>query len=140
MNPEINSTRRVAQRATLVILGYGLYALVCARTPGDLPGISPIPGDLKQSQLHAWRANGCQSCHSLFGLGGHTGPDLTNVISRRSPEYVRTMMLAGPPGMPSFQHLEDTTIDEIVGYLSRVDQAAEYPPHSFSAPVFGGHE
>lgn len=132
-------TRSVAQRALVVILGFGLYAAVCASTPAD-----PVSVGIPQAQLTssrgAWMASGCQSCHSIYGLGGHIGPDLTNVISRSSPEYVRAMVKAGPPGMPSYGHLDESSVESIVSYLSAVDRSGTYPPRSLRSPVFGAHE
>lgn len=132
-------TRSVAHRALVVILGFGIYAGVCASTPADPAGVEAPRAELV-SYRSAWRTNGCQSCHSIYGLGGHIGPDLTNVISRSSPEYATAMIWAGPPGMPSYAHLDDPTLESIVGYLSAVDRTGIYPPRSLQSPVFGESE
>lgn len=132
-------TSAVAWRTLGAVLGFGVYALFCAMpsqgTQIDEPGV--VGSGVTGGMLEAWRASGCQYCHSVFGLGGHTGPDLTNVVSRSSSAYVRVMMELGLPGMPSYASVDEGTKDAIVGYLVAVDRAGRYPPASLGGPVFG---
>lgn len=140
MNSSDTTSGAVAWRTMGAVLGFGIYAFVCAQTPPDpIPAQDTVQAHLPEP-LTAWRSQGCQTCHSLFGLGGHTGPDLTNVISRTSPEFVRAMIRIGPPGMPDYAHLGETTVDAIVTYLGQVDRTASYPPRSLGDSVFGGNE
>lgn len=118
------------------IVGYTLWAGTVAFVP--LGGGDALPeGSTARSDRAAWRAAGCQQCHSIVGLGGHLGPDLTNVISRMSPAYVRAMVRAGPPGMPAYTGLDEQSLDRVVRYLQSIDAWATYPPRALDADALG---
>lgn len=86
-------------------------------------------GDADQGKLgRSLLANmGCQSCHQLGTSGGHVGPSLNGVVSRRGEEFVRTK-LADPrfnnssSRMPDFG-LSAGEIEAIVSYLATLDGA-----------------
>lgn len=129
----------VAIRTLTVVAIFGIYAIIVAFAPIQKPrspGITTMAGP-GPAGPRAWRAAGCHFCHSLYGLGGHTGPDLTNVISRTSAGYVRAVVRSGLPGMPDYRHLAPSDLDLIVGYLAEVDHTATYPPRKLSEGVFG---
>jgi len=44
-----------------------------------------VPGDPERG-MGVYAAEGCASCHSMGGMGGFDGPDLTTIGSRRSPD------------------------------------------------------
>lgn len=97
--------------------------------------------DLRDSEklskgLNIWRSHNCSVCHSLYGLGGHMGPDLTNVVSRRGKEYVRHIVLNGGEIMPGFDIKRDG-MDRLVSYLEELDSSGKYPPESREASGFG---
>ena len=48
-----------------------------------------IPGDIVRGEQIYAKKGGCAQCHMLNGQGGVFGPDLSDVGSRRSPEYLR---------------------------------------------------
>lgn len=70
----------------------------------------------------------CAACHQIYGLGGYLGPDLTNVISNPSkgPDYVNTIINSGIQAMPKFD-LSDQKRDQLVAFLTHVDQTGFYP-------------
>lgn len=123
-----NAARTVTTRTALVLAGFLVYGGVCALIPlrGDQP--------LTEAPARAWRSAGCQSCHSVLGLGGHIGPDLTNIASRASPGHVRAVVRAGFPGMPGYDRLKERTLDAIVVYLQEVDGLGRYPPSDLKLP------
>lgn len=131
----------VLRRTLIVVLVFCAYAAAVAFVPtgtqGEPHAATAIDGPLAGAS--AWRKSGCHSCHSLYGLGGHTGPDLTNIVSRSSPEYIAAVVTNGLPGMPAYEKMRRDTLEQIVGYLASVDQTATYPPRSLSAGVFGDH-
>ncbi|MEW6713214.1 MAG: cytochrome c, partial [Candidatus Riflebacteria bacterium] len=90
----------------------------------------------RSAAFYEWRKHNCAACHAVFGLGGHLGPDLTNVISRRPAEYIKAVLQNGMPGMPAF-NLTDSEMDSILYYLTLINQEGVYPLQSHSAPVFG---
>lgn len=134
---ERGEARRVIQRAAVVVGGYFVYAALAMTLPGH--GAAPdaaLGGGLAGEGQRVWLANNCQSCHSLFGLGGHTGPDLTNVTARRGREYVRGAVRVGLPGMPRID-LDDADARALAAFLEQVNATGVYPPNSLRGPVFG---
>ncbi len=83
-----------------------------------------------------WHKNGCANCHAVYGLGGHLGPDLTNVISRRGEDFTRATIIGGGVRMPA-QKLSDAQLDQIVSYLTHLDETGVYPTKSFPDGSFG---
>lgn len=86
--------------------------------------------------LLLWRENRCAACHAVFGLGGHIGPDLTNVARRRNAAYLRHVLRHGMSGMPGLDLNADAAGD-LIAYLRHVDGLGSYPLDSPDAPVFG---
>lgn len=118
--------RSVIVRAAIAVAGFGAYAGAVWLGPGGAPGDSGrlAPAQATESQVRAWRGASCQTCHAVFGLGGHLGPDLTTITSRRPEGLVDAMMRNPPSGMPSFADLSESERADIVGYLRAVDGAA----------------
>ena len=83
-----------------------------------------------------WRQRGCASCHSLFGLGGLAGPDLTNVITRRGPDYTGNVVMFGL-GIMSAQDMSEEELSALMAYLGHVDAQGVYPVRSFPDGGFG---
>lgn len=125
--------RRVVVRAALPIAGFFGYALAVWSSPVSVEVVGAESGSRGEvrADLEAWRSAGCQACHSIYGLGGHTGPDLTNVVGRSSGAYVAAMMRAGPPGMPSYARLSEDQTAAIVRYLTLIDRSGTYPSVSW---------
>lgn len=69
-----------------------------------------------------FKAQGCSACHSIGGVGGHIGPDLTHVGARRSMEWIEEQ-LKDPKShnpdsiMPSFAKLPEKDREDLVNYL-----------------------
>ena len=57
-------------------------------------------------------------------LGLQTAPDLTTVLTRLDAKAVRTTIVDGRPdrGMQSWQHLPPETIDDLVAFLSWLNE------------------
>ncbi len=84
----------------------------------------------------AWRSENCIACHSIYGLGGHIGPDLTNTVSRLGAEGVAAKVYAGGGAMPPFP-LPQEAAANLVAWLSYIDASGVYPlPRHFS-PGYG---
>ena len=63
-------------------------------------------------------ANGCLHCHSIGGVGGHRGPDLSDVGKRRSKTAIREQIVRGSKVMPAYGDvLTRVQIDDLVRYL-----------------------
>ena len=83
-----------------------------------------------------WREHGCANCHSILGLGGHAGPDLTNVISRSGPEYSSQVITYGVGIMPA-REISPEEMTQLIAWLTHIDDQAVYPVRSFPDGSFG---
>jgi nitric oxide reductase subunit C len=77
-----------------------------------------------------WQKYNCGSCHQFYGLGGHLGPDLTNVYSKRSPEYISAFLKTGTPVMPNF-HLSETEIKALLSFLEQTNASGSADPRTY---------
>lgn len=65
----------------------------------------------------------CPECHTIKGIGGSTGPNLTVVGKRRSRDYIVAQIMSPAShnpntAMPSFKHLPEKDIQALADYLS----------------------
>ncbi len=78
---------------------------------------APKPGE------EIFKAQGCSSCHSIGGVGGKIGPDLTHVGSRRDKDWIEEQ-IENPKShnpnsiMPSFAKLPKKDREELADYLA----------------------
>lgn len=69
-----------------------------------------------------WESNNCMGCHTIFGEGAYYAPELTNVYTRRSEEFIK-MFLKDPNAMyPGKRKMikydfSDGEIEDVVAYL-----------------------
>ena len=61
-------------------------------------GLSPTAMQGAQS----FEQRGCINCHSLAGVGGQKGPDLTHIGSQLSPDELTWRILNGGRNMPAY--------------------------------------
>lgn len=54
------------------------------------------------------------------------GPDITNVASRYSEQYIINAILFGKGKMPAFD-LEEKELNQVINYLKQIDESAVYP-------------
>ncbi len=40
-----------------------------------------------------WEANNCMGCHTILGEGGYYAPELTKVIDRKGPGYIKAVLM-----------------------------------------------
>lgn len=85
---------------------------------------------LAQEGKMIWQQKNCTSCHQLFGLGGHLGPDLTNVTSRRDDAYIGAFLDNGIAQMPDF-HLNKHEKEALIAFLKSVNLAGKSDPRTF---------
>ncbi len=114
----------------VLVVAYGAMVLLTAWSPGR---VLPPPADAQvESGLAEWRGHRCGTCHALFGLGGHLGPDLTDIGTRRPAGYVAGRIASGGAGMPSFPDADAAAIE---AYLRWIDETGDHPPATW--PVWG---
>lgn len=107
-----------------------------SQTPSPSPAVSAIPSPSPagavtrpdpQSGEKTFYSVGCIGCHTVQGIGGRVGPELTGVAERKGVGYVResikqprAFIVPGfPPNMPSPAELEisDQDIENIIAWL-----------------------
>jgi mono/diheme cytochrome c family protein len=70
-----------------------------------------------------FQQNRCIECHTINGVGGSSGPNLTYVGDRRSREYI-IQQIKDPKShnvntnMPSFKDLSDQDLKDLADYLT----------------------
>lgn len=110
------------------------FELYVAEPPDS--GQKFVDGSLEDQGKLLWQQKNCTSCHQLYGLGGHLGPDLTNVSSLRSPEYIEAFLKSGTPVMPDF-HLSNQEIEAFKAFLKSVDASGKSDPRTFKLNLDG---
>lgn len=93
-------------------------------------------GSLEEEGKILWQQKNCISCHQLYGLGGHLGPDLTNISSQRSPEHIEAFLISGTNVMPNF-HLSEHEIEALKAFLKSVDESGKGDPRTFKLNLDG---
>ncbi len=83
-----------------------------------------------------WQEKNCNACHQIYGLGGFLGPDLTNVYSLKSPEYIKAFIISGTAVMPKF-NLTNNEINCLIAYLKSVDASGNADPKKITLNING---
>lgn len=96
----------------------------------------PEPTTLEKKGKLLWQEKNCTSCHQIYGLGGHLGPDLTNVASTRPQEYIESYIKYGSRIMPNF-NLSTEEVNALIAYLKLIDQSGTSSPKSFKIHING---
>lgn len=72
-----------------------------------------------------WEANNCMGCHTIFGEGAYYAPELTKVVDRRGPAWIKTFlkdpaaMYPGKRQMVKYDFTE-AQIDDLVAFFTWV--------------------
>jgi nitric oxide reductase subunit C len=76
-----------------------------------------------------WDENNCMGCHTLLGEGAYYAPELTKVVDRRGPDWMRVFlrdpqaMFPGARKMVQYDFTEDEITDVIAffGWIGEID-------------------
>lgn len=127
--------RRAGRRIALVLGGWLAYAALLGALPVRA---GPIPSNDSGPRGRAvWDRSGCVVCHSLYGLGGHLGPDLTDASTRLGDAALRAIIRHGGRVMPAFFALDAADLDALLAFLAETDASGDFPPSSLATPPFG---
>jgi mono/diheme cytochrome c family protein len=63
-------------------------------------------------------ASGCRHCHTIGNVGGHKGPDLSDVGRRKSEAAILQQVVNGSKIMPAFGTvLQQEELRDLIAYL-----------------------
>ncbi len=94
------------------------------------------PGTLADKGKQIWQDKNCTSCHQIYGLGGYLGPDLTNVYSRRTKDFIISRIQYGTDIMPAY-HLDELQLEELIAYLKSLDESGIASPAKLKLNIDG---
>lgn len=112
--------------------------------PQFLKGRTP----LERQGAIVFQEKQCRNCHSLAGLGGERGPELSTVATRLTEDQMVRQVLQGGGNMPAYgSALSPAETTALVGFLETLngnqrpakDPATELS-HSQSAHPQGGRD
>ncbi|MDQ3032045.1 MAG: cytochrome b N-terminal domain-containing protein [Myxococcota bacterium] len=82
--------------------------------------LGPVSPEVQDGAL-TFHEQGCQYCHSVAGVGGDYGPDLTDVAARLSPGDIAVRTIYGYGDMPAYRdRISREQLDRIVLFLRAV--------------------
>jgi len=132
---------RILFRVGLVLCGYLVLAGFSFFAPGRAHPLREAPADAVVEGLRVWRGENCGSCHAVFGLGGHLGPDAVSLLERRGERHLRTVLEQGAIGMPAFHpRLATSEREAVVAWLAHLGSFGNYPVTRHPPPFFGDLE
>ena len=100
--------------------------------PSMVKGLSPL--QLQGAALV--QSKQCRNCHSLDGLGGQRGPDLTNVATRLTENQLIRQILQGDGNMPAYgNRLKPYEVTAIVSFLSARHPAGQPRAQNSATPA-----
>jgi ubiquinol-cytochrome c reductase cytochrome b subunit len=116
----------LAGTLTLTVMGYYSHpgasaAHIASTTPPGEASTAPSPGAKQGAQLFA--SLGCGGCHTVNGVGGTLGPNLSNEGDMgRTRQWLEAQIRAprshDPQSiMPAFDKLGDQQLNELIDYL-----------------------
>ncbi len=129
--------RASLRRIFLLVILYSLVVTAVILTAGNTDDY--ILSGAENRGLQLYRQYNCMVCHSLYGLGGHIGPDLTNVSSRFDENYIKISILKGRRKMQSCSFNEYQLYSMLL-YLKMIDSTATYPLIEYPEDYFGRFE
>lgn len=86
-----------------------------------------------------FKSYNCTACHQIYGLGGHLGPDLTNVASTKGDQYIEIILKTGLGAMPNFT-LSAGEIRDLINFFKALDATGQSPLRNFRRTGWGSIE
>ena len=128
--------RSPVARASLIFLGYLAIVATALLLPTRAADFQPEQREQILAGSRTWLEGNCSSCHAIYGLGGHLGPDLTTIVRTRGAPYIKVMIQSGRPGMPACA-FDTATMDDLIAYLESIGETGTYPLRQRPLPAFG---
>jgi nitric oxide reductase subunit C len=114
----------------IAFLGYSTTLYLTEPTALQSPTVAAQKGKI------LWQDKNCISCHQLYGLGGHLGPDLTNVFAKRSEAYITAFLESGTQVMPNY-NLSKEEIESFIEFFKYTNSTGVADPTTFSKHIDG---
>lgn len=127
------SDKQKITTATILIAGFLFYSVYLY---SSLPVKDYMADEEAGKGKLVWQKYNCNACHQVYGLGGYLGPDLTNVVSVRSNDYIKTFLRLGTASMPNF-HLTDREITALLAYLNNINASGRSDPRRYTIKYDG---
>ncbi len=121
---------------TLVNIGIGVLVFVSSLYWPSTAASQLTMSDEAILGQQVWQQEHCISCHSIYGLGGHLGPDLTQIIHRKGEAFTRAYILAGGYKMPR-KLIAEPELSHLMSYLRFIDNSGTYPIKTFPLNAYG---
>jgi len=117
---------------TLLIAFLGYSTTLYLTEPKELqpPTVAAQKGKI------LWQEKNCISCHQLYGLGGHLGPDVTNVFAKRSEAYITAFLESGTQVMPNY-NLSKEEIESFIEFFKYTNSTGVADPTTFLKHIDG---
>jgi ubiquinol-cytochrome c reductase cytochrome b subunit len=78
----------------------------------------------------------CRNCHSLDGIGGQRGPDLSRVATKLTKDQLIRQVIQGGGNMPAYgKNLSPAEVDALVSFLMTLHPANELPARDSATPA-----
>ncbi len=104
----------------VVIVILGLTAIGLFASPSGVAKVPPRDGMVttQLSGLEVFNTQGCAACHTIDGVGGTGGPDLSRAGFRWDEASIRTQIVTPKDkSMPAYDKLSPQALDDLVEYL-----------------------
>lgn len=90
---------------------------------------SYTPRQLQGATVFQYKS--CRNCHSLDGIGGQRGPDLTAVATRLAHDELIRQVIQGGGNMPAYgDELQPAEVEVLVSFLETLRPKGEKPARS----------
>ncbi|MFZ4774533.1 MAG: cytochrome b N-terminal domain-containing protein [Terrimicrobiaceae bacterium] len=77
----------------------------------------------------------CRNCHAIAGIGGHRGPDLSDVGARLTKDQLIRQVIQGGGNMPAYgKNLTPDQVDAVVAYMVSLRTPGIVPARDSSQP------
>ena len=77
----------------------------------------------------------CRNCHSLDGIGGQRGPDLSRVATRLTKDQLIRQVIQGGGNMPAYgKNLSPAEVDALVAFMMTLHPPNEVPARDSTTP------
>lgn len=103
-----------------VVGSVAILTYLGASAGASIPVIPPTEGMTvsELSGLAVYNDQGCAACHTVRGLGGSSGPDMSRAGARWSESHIReAIVMPEDDEMPAFDKLSGQQLDDLVVYL-----------------------